>query len=170
MTMDETREATTRGRALPIACCPRRGGVAVAAVLAIVGTGFASQALTLTFGDLGLPGPGFFPFVLGVLMVALAAAIFVMTLREPTGPSRVALGHFSVLVTASAMVVTAALFERLGALISLGGFSAVMLVFVAGVRIAPAVLASGLGMLAVWYVFKVLLGVQLPLGPLAGAL
>jgi hypothetical protein len=168
--MDQTRKAAASGRALPIACCPRRGGLVVAAALAIVGTGFASQALTLTFGDLGLPGPGFFPFVLGVLLVALTAAIFVTALRAPAGEPRVTLGHPPVLVTVSAMIAAAALFERLGAFISLGGFSAVMLVFVGGVRIAPAILASALGMLAVWYVFRVALGVQLPLGPLAAVL
>lgn len=139
-------------------------------MLALVGAGFAAQALNLTFGDLDLPGPGFFPFALGLSLVALAAAIFANTLREPADAPPVALGHAPVAITFAAMLLTAALFERLGALVSLGGFSAAMLVFVARVRLLPAIGASALGMLAVWFVFKVLLGVQLPLGPLAGML
>jgi hypothetical protein len=68
------------------------------------------------------------------------------------------------------MVAASFFFERFGAFLTLGTFTAVMLVLVARVRIIPAVLASIVGMVAVWYVFKILLGVQLPVGPLEGIL
>jgi putative tricarboxylic transport membrane protein len=154
----------------PFDCCSRRGGLWVAVVLAFIGAGFAAQALTMTFGNLDLPGPGFFPFALGLLLIALSVAIFIMVIQEPREAPKVELGHSPVLITMAAMSLAAALFERAGAFLSLGGFTLAMLVLVGRVRIIPAVLASVIGMLAVWYVFKVLLGVQLPTGPLEGLL
>ena len=157
-------------RRWPFECCSRRGGLVVAAVLAIGGVFFSMESLSLTFGNLDLPGPGFFPFALGLLLFALSVAIFVIVFREPREAPKVELGHGSVIISFFAMCVTAALFERLGAFLALGAFCAAMLILVARMRIIPALLSSAVGMLAVWYVFKVLLGVQLPAGPLAGLL
>jgi putative tricarboxylic transport membrane protein len=166
---EKDRDAAA-GRTWPLQCCSRRGGLVASGVLAIVGAWFATEALTLTFGNLDLPGPGFFPFALGLLLIALSVAIFIAAIRQRDDAPRIELGHIPVLITLAAMVLTAFLFERLGAILSLGAFSIAMLVLVAGARIVPAVLSSAAGMLAVWYLFKVLLGLQLPLGPLAGLL
>lgn len=167
-TWQDKPEATRQ--AWPFLCCSRQGGLIVAAVLALVGIGFTVQSLTLTFGDVSLPGPGFFPFALGLLLIALSVAIFVMVLQEPRNVLQVEVGHVPVLIAFVAMCLTAGLFERAGAFLALGGFMLIMLVAVGRVRIIPAVLASVIGMLVIWYVFKVLLGVQLPAGPLEGIL
>lgn len=152
---------------LPLLCRARAGELAIAGVLACLGCAFAAGTLRLTLGDLDLPGPGFFPLALGLTLLVLAAAIVIARLRQPAEGEHVELGHPPVLATLAGLVLVALLFERLGALITLGGFSAGMLVFVAGVRPLPAMLASVLGMLAVWSVFNVLLGVQLPPGLLS---
>jgi putative tricarboxylic transport membrane protein len=170
--MSESRHdiAPSARKAWPFDCCGRRGGLAVAGVLGMIGAFFATASLSLPFGDFDLPGPGFLPFGLGLVLVALSVAILVITLQEPGEAPRVEIGHAPVLVAFAGLMATAALFERLGAFLSLGGFAALMLILVARVRIVPAVLSSAMGMLAVWYVFKVLLGVQLPVGPLEGIL
>jgi hypothetical protein len=156
--------------ASPFACSSRQGGLAVAVLLAAVGAFFASQALRLTFGDISLPGPGFLPFALGLALMALSAALFVAAYHAPRHASRVDLGHPPVLIAFACLAASALLFERLGAFLTLGGFMALMLVFVAQVRIVTALPASIIGMSVIWYVFKGLLGVQLPGGPLAGLL
>lgn len=163
-------EPPAGGGSWPFACCNRQGGLVVAAALAAIGIFFTTVSLTLTFGDLELPGPGFLPFALGLLLIALSVAIFAMALKEPRGEVHIELGHMPVLIAFAAMAGAAFLFERIGAYLSLGAFCIVMLVFVARMHVIPAVLSSAVGMLAVWYVFKVLLGVQLPAGPLAGIL
>jgi putative tricarboxylic transport membrane protein len=157
-------------KAWPFDCCNRRGGLIVAGVLALIGAFFALLSLDLPFGDFDLPGPGFLPFGLGLLLIALSVAIFIMALQEPKDAPRIELGHSSVIIAFACLVATPFFFERFGAFITLGTFSALMLVFVARVRIIPAVLSSAAGMIAVWYVFKILLGVQLPVGPLEGIL
>jgi hypothetical protein len=157
-------------KAWPFHCCSRRGGLIVAGVLALTGAFFTLESLNLSFGDLALPGPGFLPFAFGLLLIALSVAVFILAFQEPRDAPRVELGHAPVLIAFAALIATSFLFERIGAFLSLGGFTALMLIFVARVRIIPALLSSVLGMLAVWYIFKILLGVQLPVGPLEGLL
>jgi hypothetical protein len=170
--MSESRQDTspTARKAWPFDCCGRRGGRLMAGILGLIGAFFAVASLKLPFGDFALPGPGFLPFGLGLVLIALSVAILVMTLQEPGAAPPVEIGQPPVLIAFAGLIATAALFERLGAFLSLGGFAALMLILVARVRIIPAVLSSVLGMLAVWYVFKVLLGLQLPVGPLEGIL
>jgi hypothetical protein len=152
-------------RWLPRAVSARRGGIAVAAVLAGVGLVFAWQASLLDFGGLDLPGPGFFPLVLGVLVFAFAVLIAIEGLRGAGEGETVELGHRDVLIVLAALVAVAALFEPLGAYLSLGLFGAVLLVVLARVAVPLAIASAAVAMVACWYFFQVLLGLQLPRGP-----
>jgi hypothetical protein len=152
-------------RWLPRAVSARRGGVAVAVVLAAVGLIFVWQASLLDFGGLDLPGPGFFPLVLGVLVFALAVLIAIEGFRGAGEGETVELGHRDVLIVLAAMVAVAALFEPLGAYLSLGLFGAVLLVVLARVAVPLAIASAAIAMVACWYFFQVLLGLQLPRGP-----
>jgi putative tricarboxylic transport membrane protein len=150
---------------LPYALCVRRGGVGVAGILAAVGVGFAWQASLLDLGGFGLPGPGFFPLVLGVLLAAFAVAIGVERWREAADGKAVDLGHRDVLIVFAALLAVPVLFELLGAKITLGLFGAALLVLIARARLWLAGLAAVIAMAGCWYFFEVLLGLQLPSGP-----
>jgi putative tricarboxylic transport membrane protein len=153
------------GRLLPCAVSARRGGIVVAALLAVIGLVFAWQASLLDFGGFELPGPGFFPLVLGVVVIAFSTLIAIEGFRGAGEGEIVELGHRDVLIVMVAMVAVAALFEPLGAYLSLGLFGAVLLVVIARVGVPLAVLSACIAMAACWYFFQVLLGLQLPLGP-----
>ncbi len=152
-------------RWLPRTVSARRGGIVVAAVLAGVGLLFAWQASLLDFGGFDLPGPGFFPLVLGVVVFGLAALIAIEGLRGAGEGETVELGHRDVLIVLSALVAVAALFDPLGAYLSLGLFGAVLLVVLARVAVPLAIASAVVAMVACWYFFQVLLGLQLPRGP-----
>jgi putative tricarboxylic transport membrane protein len=152
-------------RWLPRTVSARRGGIVVAAVLAGVGLLFAWQASLLDFGGLDLPGPGFFPLVLGVLVFALAVLIAFEGWRGAGEGETVELGHRDVLIVLAALIAVAALFEPLGAYLSLGLFGAVLLVVLARVAVPLATASAAIAMIACWYFFQVLLGLQLPRGP-----
>ncbi len=154
------------GGLLPRAVSARGGGIVVAAVLAVIGLVFAWQASLLDFGGFDLPGPGFFPLVLGVVVFALSTLIAIEGLRGAGEGETVALGHRDVLIVFAAMVAVAVLFEPLGAYLSLGLFGAVLLVVIARVSAPLAALSACIAMAACWYFFQVLLGLQLPRGPL----
>ena len=56
---------------------PRLGEIVMAVALLATAVFFVSQAALLPFGRVGLPGPGFFPFALGIVLGVLALAILV---------------------------------------------------------------------------------------------
>ena len=125
---------------------------------------FVWHALYLPFGHVGLPGPGFFPFVLGSVLALLAVAILARVRREPAGDP-VYLGHRDILIVFGGLVWVALTFEALGTYVSLGTFMAILLLVLARSALWRIALGTALGMVAIWFVFKVLLGVQLPTGP-----
>ena len=78
----------------------------------------------------------------------------------------VEIGHRDVLISIAALLLVPVLFEPAGAPITLGLFGLASLVLIGRVSPLLAIAASGLGVTACWYFFAVLLGVQLPIGPL----
>jgi hypothetical protein len=134
-------------------------------MLALAGAFFVWQAALLDLGGVGLPGPGFFPLLLGAILVILAIVIGIGRWRSSEGEA-VELGHRDVLIAVAALLAVPLMFEPLGATITLGLLGTALLVLIARVRLPLAIAASGVGMAACWYFFQVLLGVPLPTGPL----
>lgn len=159
------RAGNDTGQALVRAISARRGGMCVAAVLAGIGLVFTWQASLIDFGALALPGPGFFPLVLGILVFALAVVIGVGDWRRAPSAETVELGHRDVLIVLAALAAVPPLFEPLGAYVTLGLFGAALLVLIARRSLVIAGLSAAIGMAACWYFFQVALGLQLPIGP-----
>jgi putative tricarboxylic transport membrane protein len=157
-------ESASQRRLLPRVIGARRAGLLAAGALALIGMIFAWQALLLDLGQIGLPGPGFFPLVLAVLLVVFAAAIAIEGRLASFKDEPLEFGHAQVLITFAALLAVPLLFELVGAYITLGLMSAVLLVFIARVSLLLAVVSSAVGMAACWYLFGELLGVRLPTG------
>ena len=157
---------TERRRSLlPLSITMRRGGIAVACALAAIGLVFVWQAAQLDLGGFGLPGPGFFPLLMGASLVACATMIGMHLLRDRADGSAVEFGHRDVLIVFAALVAVPLLIEPLGAYATLGLFGAVLLMLIARVSVVIAGIAAAIAMVACWYFFQVLLGLQLPDGP-----
>jgi putative tricarboxylic transport membrane protein len=150
---------------LPRVIGSRRGGLLAAGALALTGLIFAWQASLLDLGHIGLPGPGFFPLVLAGLLVFLAALIAIESRRASFKDEPLEFGHPPVLITFAALLAVPLLFELVGAYITLGLLSAVLLLLIARVSVLLAIVCSAVGMAACWYLFGELLGVRLPIGP-----
>jgi hypothetical protein len=162
---DPAPAAGDAGQVLFPTISARNGGIWTAAILAVTGLVLAWQASLLDLGDVAIPGPGFIPLVLSVATIVLAAVIGIREWLQPDSGETVALGHHDVLITFAAMLAVPALFQPLGAYVTLGLFGAVLLVFIARTPVAIAVVAAAAGMVACWYFFQVALGLQLPAGP-----
>lgn len=150
---------------LPVVVNARRGGIFVAGVLAAVGLLFIWQASLIDLGDFDLPGPGFFPLALGIIVFALAVVTGVRLWAATAETEPVALGHRDVLLVLVALLVVPLVFETLGALITLGLFGAALLVLLARCPLWLAGASAVVAMAACWYFFQVALGLQLPTGP-----
>jgi hypothetical protein len=127
---------------------------------------FMWQSALLPFGRVGLPGPGFFPFALSVALGLLASAILYGAWRGSGSVAPVFLGHRDVLLTLAALACVAFAFERAGAYVTLGTFTAFLLLLVARSALWRVLLGATLGMIAVWLFFGLALGVRLPTGDL----
>ena len=141
-----------------------RLGQAIAALaLLAAGLFFTWHAALLPFGRVGSPGPGLFPFALGIALALLAVVILFVTLRG-AGGDPVYLGHRNVLVVLAALIGVACAFESVDAYVTLGVFAAALLLLVARAPLWRAALGASLGMVAVWAFFNQALGVRLPVG------
>jgi hypothetical protein len=150
---------------LPRVIGSRRAGLLAAGALALTGAIFAWQASLLDLGQIGLPGPGFFPLALAVLLVFFSGVIAIESGLASSQDEPLEFGHAQVLVTFLALLAVPLLFELVGAYITLGLLSAVLLVLIARVSVLLAIVCSAVGMAACWYLFGELLGVRLPIGP-----
>ena len=140
----------------------RLGELLMAVALLAAAVFFIWQAALMPFGTVGLPGPGFFPFALGIALGLLALAILYRTWRDTVEAKALYLGHRDVLVVLAALVGMAVAFERADTYLTLGVFAAALLLLVARAALWRVVLGASLGMVAVWAVFKLGLGVRLP--------
>jgi hypothetical protein len=140
--------------------------VELMAGLALLAAGafFAGFATLLPFGRVGLPGPGFFPFALGIALGVLALAILIHAWRQPGNIAPLFIGHRDVLLAIVALVGVALAFERADSYVTLGAFAAFLLMFVARAALWRVALGAVLGMVAVWLFFAVALGLRLPTG------
>lgn len=141
----------------------RQGEIFMALALVATAVFFVWHSSRLDFGTIALPGPGFFPFALGIVLGLLGLTIL---WRSVTGQEveAVYLGHRDVLIVLAAMAGLAFAFEKVDSYVALGAFMAVLLLLVG--RAAPWKVALGviLSMLAVWAFFHLGLGVRLPTG------
>jgi hypothetical protein len=142
----------------------RIGEVVTALALLACAVFFAWQASLLPFGEVGLPGPGFFPFALGMALGVLALVLLFHALRTVDALGQIFLGHRDVLVAIGGLICVAVAFERADTYLILGTFTVAMLVIVGRTAVWRAVLGASLGMVAVWAVFNRALGVRLPVG------
>ena len=149
---------------LPRAFSERRAATLAAGMLAAAGAFFVWQASLLDLGHVGLPGPGFFPLLLGVLLVIFGGVIG-FSRWQSADSGTIELGHRDVLIAIACLLTVPLLFERLGAYLTLGLFGTAMLVLIARVSLPRAIAAAGLSMAACWGFFQLLLGLQLPTGP-----
>jgi Tripartite tricarboxylate transporter TctB family len=142
----------------------RRGEGGVAAVLLLVALFVIWTARAMPAGTVALPGPGFFPTALGVLLALVSLGIVVRA-AAMRGPSvAVSLGHRDIAVALAALLVLAFVFEPLGAIPTLGVFLFVLFAAFARIALWKAGGAAVIGAALAWVVFVQLLGVQLPRG------
>ncbi len=152
----------------PRAICTRHCELACAVALGAIALFFIIYASNFAWGSVALPGPGFFPLLLGIALLFCSLWIGAETWRTAATGDCHELGHRDVLIVMGALFLVAPAFERLGAYLTLGLFAFVLLVLVARKNVFVAAASSAVGMAAVWYFFQILLGLQLPKGLLLG--
>jgi hypothetical protein len=138
-----------------------------AAFVLLLGLAAIWEARKLPLGSVARPGPGFFPYYLAIALALVGAALVVQALRQPAPRPAGAAGsrqRWKAAACLGALVIYALSLESLGFLP--GTF--LLLIFLFTI-IEPqgwviAIGGSAVTAVLVYLVFKVWLGVQLPIG------
>ena len=141
----------------------RRGEAAVTLVLLGLALYVIWTARGMPAGTVALPGPGFFPSAIGTLLALVSIGILIRLARRQDG-ARVAFGHRDIAIALAALFVVAMVFEKLGAIVTLGLLLFVLVAAFARIALWRAALGAVAGAAVAWLVFVHLLGVQLPRG------
>jgi putative tricarboxylic transport membrane protein len=150
----------------------RQGRLVATGVMLVFCLLAAWQSWLLPLTDRLGPGPGFFPFYMALIGMALAIGLLVVTSREPNVPAE---GEETVLPSGPGVGRWLAIVLSLAAAaiaMEFAGFCISMLVFNSGLAIALGerrwwiiVPFAVLGSFGVFYVFTTWLDVLLPVGP-----
>lgn len=136
----------------------------------VAGAGFAWGALNYSFGSSARPGPGYFPFGLGVLLAILGAMILfkALTIETEDGDRFGKIAWKPLVLIVLGVIVFGALVPRLGMIISLPVL--VLIASLAGDEFKWIEVAINAAVLTVfsWCIFIWGLGLTIPLWPSIG--
>ncbi len=144
---------------------PRHGEALAGAGLVLLAAYVIREASRMPAGTIALPGPGFFPMGLAVLLAVTGAGLALRALLRPgAGGQPVRLGHRHIAVTLLALAGVALLLERLGFLLTAGLFLLLLFRTLSGSGWLRAALAAAATTAAAYLFFHTALGVPLPGG------
>jgi putative tricarboxylic transport membrane protein len=142
----------------------------VALAVLLTSGGYLLAALPLARGTGARPGPGFFPFAVGVFLCAVSLAFVIASVRGATGVATAAealapAARGRVLTTAGTLVGSCLFLPWIGYPAMAFLFVALLLRALGGRGWITIVATALVSSAASYYLFAVLLGVPLPRGP-----
>ena len=138
---------------------PRAGELCIAAVLLALAAFVIFEGTKMPIGSWALPGPGYFPIALGIILAVVSVALL---FRRPDGDKPVELFHADGMITIAAVALTALLFERIGAIPAFAIFLSALFYLLGHARWWSAIALGGAGAGLTWLLFVHLLQLQLP--------
>ncbi len=140
----------------------RRGEAVVAAALLALAVYVGVAATRMPRGTLALPGPGFFPAGLAVLLGVAAVGLLARVGLGPAIDEAVALGRGHVGTILASLAGVALLLERLGFLVTLSLFLLVLFRALSPLGWVRSAVAAVATTVAAYLFFHTVLGVSLP--------
>ena len=140
----------------------KTGDMVTAGVLFAIGLAAILLSRLMPLGEFSVPGPGFFPTLLGILLCIVSGALAVRLMVKKGETSVVHIGHPHIWATLAALLGVAVFFERLGFIPVIALFVFFCLKTFSPLRWIACLLIAGVAAVGVFLFFNVLLGVQLP--------
>jgi putative tricarboxylic transport membrane protein len=141
-----------------------RGWQAAAVAFAALFAFFAFESFQLSLSDALGPGPGFFPFWLGLLGAILAAVLFFRS-KSQVGPDAITFeraGTRNVVLVLAGLIAASAALERAGFRLAMLALLTYLLLVLGARRWLAIALFAAAGSFGVYHVFYDLLKVPLP--------
>jgi putative tricarboxylic transport membrane protein len=142
----------------------RKGDLVLSGVLCAVGGFVIAEARAMPYADATVPGPGFLPMILGVMLCGVSLALMVKALLRRGRSSALQLGHVSMIPILLGLILLAALMERAGFVPMVGLFVFMSLVTLSSLRWWISLLWSVFAASAAYGFFHLVLGIPLPHG------
>ena len=142
----------------------KRGEVFVGLALAAFGVTLTALAWRMPAGSVSLPGPGFMPSAVGILLARTGAGCIVRTMAAKDAAATVNLGKLNAWGALATLAVAAFLFEPLGAPLTLAFAMAALFRLAGAYSLVRCVVFGVIASAVAWLVFTRLLGVGLPAG------
>lgn len=133
----------------------------------VMGLGFAWGATEYSFGSSARPGPGYFPFGLGILLAVLGSVVLfkALTIESDSGDRIGAIAWKPLLVIVSAVALFGLLLPRLGLVCTLPVLVTVAALAGDEFKLRDALINSVLLTVLSWVVFIWGLGLVIPTWP-----
>ena len=141
-----------------------RGEALVGLALTVFGIVLAVLAWRMPAGSVSLPGPGFMPTALGVLLALVGAGCVARALVASAAPRHMDLGGLKAWGALVTLAVAALLFESLGAPLTLALAMAALFRLTGGYSLVRCAVYGAAASVVAWLVFTRVLGVGLPPG------
>ena len=139
----------------------RSGELVIVGIIFGVGLLMILVSIAMPRGEFSVPGPGFFPTLVGVLLCSISFALGVQKFFNKTS-QRVKIGHRSIWSTIIALIVVGVFFERLGFILVIALFLGFLLKILSNLRWIACILWAIAAAISAYLFFDLLLGIQLP--------
>lgn len=113
-------------------------------------------------GEFSVPGPGFFPTLIGILFCMISLALGLKSLFQKEEDKTVKIGHSYIWSTIIAIIVLSFLYEGLGFLITVAIFVGILLKILSSLGWKRSLFWGTVAAIASYLFFHFLLGLQLP--------
>jgi putative tricarboxylic transport membrane protein len=139
------------------------GDSIIASILFLVGLSTSVAARSMPPGDFSVPGPGFVPMAIGVLLcfVSLAMGISATRYRADT---IITVGHRNIWAIFVLIVLTGILLERLGFIATITAFVSILFILLSRLRLLACISWALVFATVAYFLFDRFLGVPLPAG------
>ena len=139
----------------------RSGELVIAGVLFCIGLFGILNSRAMPPGEFSVPGPGFFPILLGVLLCSVSLALGIQTFFNRTSQG-VKVGHHHIWSTIIALIIVGVFFELLGFILMITLFVGFLLKILSNLRWIACILWAIAAAISAYLFFYLLLGIQLP--------
>jgi hypothetical protein len=143
-----------------------RGEALVGLALTVFGVALGVLAWRMPAGSVSLPGPGFMPAALGVLLAFVGVGCVARALMANAPPRQIYVGGLKAWGALATLAAAAFLFEPLGAPLTLAVAMTALFRLTGGYSLVRGAAYGAAASIVAWVVFTRLLGVGLPPGVL----
>jgi hypothetical protein len=140
----------------------KTGDMVISGILFSIGLVAILLSRFMPPGEFSVPGPGFFPTLLGTFLSIVSGAQAVRLAAKKGGRGTIRIGHPRIWATLVALLGVAAFFETLGFIPVIALFVFFCLKTFSPLRWIPCILIASAAAAGAFLFFNVLLGVQLP--------